>query len=147
MLNSCSKTHNEANDDKISLPKTNYVAIVIKINGIIKNIGGGFDTQASFEQYINDVANNNWAKDTKSGWGLFKLEGNTLYYERWYPKHFGGINKVFSHECEIINDTTFILKKQYRLVNGAQTEVTFLNQTYHFVAFANKPSSDNNFIR
>jgi len=38
-------------------------------NGIIKNIGGGFDTQASFEQYINDVANNNWAKDTKSGWG------------------------------------------------------------------------------
>jgi hypothetical protein len=166
MVNSCSRTHDEAKDDKLSVVKTNYVGSDLKIdgyyysinkfgdyggaqffyeNGISHNIGGSANSLILLEEYINQVSNNNGAK-YKSGWGLFKITGNSLYYEQWDPKPFGGIHKVFSHECEIINDNTYIIKKQYRLVNGEQTEVTFPNQTYKFVAFANKPSSVNDFI-
>jgi hypothetical protein len=114
-------------------------------NGIQLNVGGRRENIALFNDNLLNISSDSF-KNSKSRWGLFKIEGNSLYYERWYPKSFGSVFKVFSHECEILNDTTYIVKKQYRLVDGQQTEVTYPNHTYHFVEFANKPSSENNFI-
>ena len=166
MLGSCAKKHDESKDDKLLFFKTNLIGNELRIDGyyyvinkfgdyggaqffyedgISHNIGGSFNSLTLLEEYINDVSNNNGAK-YKSGWGLFKIKGNSLYFEQWDSKPFGGIYKVFSQECEILNSTAFIVKKKYRLVNGQQTEVTFPNHTYHFVQFQNKPSSDNNFI-
>ena len=167
MLSSCTKKHDESKDDKLILAKIPYSGTELKINGVyytystieptkkagptffynngfFLTFGCGNDTELI--QCINEVSNNNWAQNSKSGWGLFEIEGTSLYYERWYPKSFGSIYKVFSHECEILNDTTYLVKKKYRLVNGQQTEVSFPNHTYHFVQFQNKPNSDNNFI-
>jgi len=169
MLNACSKTHNEANDDKISLAKTNYVGSGLKINGyyytlyhfdksfingatffydngIVLGIGGRSENTTKFEKDFISNHNPEYLLKTKSSWGLFTINNTNLYIEKWSPKSFGSVHKVFSHECEILNDSTYVLKKQYRMVNGQQTEVSYPNQTYHFVAFANKPSSDNNFI-
>lgn len=165
MINSCSRTHDEANDDKLLLSKTNYSGSELRTdgyyymiyefepnrrtsptffynNGVYLTFGCNNDNE--LEVCINETISKGW--NFKEGWGLFKIESNKLYYERWYPKSFGSVFKVFSHECEIINNTTYIVKKKYRIVNGEQTEVTFPNYTYKFVEFANKPSSDNNFI-
>ena len=165
MINSCSRTHDESNDDKLSFTKTAYSSNELKTdgyfyttnnfdpnkpsnptffygNGVILSFGCNYDNELTV--CINEIVNKGW--NFKTGWGLFKINGNSLVYEMWQAKSFGSFYKVFTYECEIINNETYIVKKRYRNVNGEQSEVSFPNLTYKFVEFANKPSSVNNFI-
>ena len=158
----------DSNDDNLTFNKTSYTGTELKTNGFFYEIGkfgdfssatffydngimndieGSSSSLNAFEVYINEVSDNNWSINNKTGWGIFKIESNVLYYQRWYPKPYCGLFKVFTHECEIVNDSTYILKKQYRIANGQLTELTFPNVTYKLVKFQNKPSPINPYIQ
>lgn len=73
--------------------------------------------------------------------GVFQIYTESIEFETWEA---GRDITTFSHFGEILNDTTFLLKKR---INNAQNKTFFENLTYRFKQFSPKPDSANNFIK
>ncbi|MBW7845753.1 MAG: hypothetical protein H3C45_08955, partial [Bacteroidia bacterium] len=84
-------------------------------------------------------------KKYKSNWGVFKIEGNFIQFERWYPSD--PPLKAYVRAGTIINDTTFLITESYRMQDGKKTEVKTRNETYYFKQFSPKPDSTNTFVQ
>ena len=109
------------------------------------NLGGSKNDFADASNYIASFTNNNDFRSSKIWWGLFKIEGDNILYEKWYTSG-GNAFKAYVRTGKIINDSTFNVTKSYRVVNGAETNVFSINETYYYRKFSPKPSSNNNFI-
>ena len=163
LFSSCYKSIFGGKDDILSLPKQPYTGNELRTdgyyymtfkdgifvrflyrNGIMLDSGGLKKTDIPYyeERIINGEFYDH-VKNVKFGWGVFVIQGNNIKYERWYPS--APPYKVYVREGAIINDTTFIITKLYRMVNGEITEESDLNEIYHFKAFSPKPDSTNNF--
>lgn len=77
-------------------------------------------------------------------WGAFNIEDDNIAFEKWYPSE--APYKAHISEGKIINDSTFLITKRYRLVDGIQTKVKVIDDEYHFRQFKQKPDSTNNFM-
>jgi hypothetical protein len=84
-------------------------------------------------------------KDRKYVWGVFKINNDSIIYERWLPTEIR--YKSYTYKGVIINDTTFNITERFRLVNGLKDEFELRDETYHFRQFSPKPDSANNFIK
>lgn len=152
-------------DDQLSLIKTNYSGNELKINGyyytlfegkfqsisffyengIYLDAGGNANSSADADNYITtQFLNTTDRRGSKICWGLFKIEGDNITYEKWYPS--GIAYKAFVRTGKIINDSTFNVTKSFRVVNGSETNVSSINETYYYRKFSPKPDSVNNFI-
>jgi hypothetical protein len=80
---------------------------------------------------------------TRSAWGLYRIDGEGISYEKWY--YSGGPPDItYIRKGKILNDSTFIITSSER-PNG--DERTQLNELYHFKKFHPKPDSTNDFIK
>ncbi len=87
----------------------------------------------------------NFSKGLKDSWGVFKIDGNKILFERWYPSQ--PPLKAFVGSGIILNDTTFRITEYYRMQGGQKTNVESSSEIYHFKAFSPKPDSTNNFVK
>ncbi len=78
-------------------------------------------------------------------WGIFNNNEDKITFELWYLSE--APYKPYISEGKIINDTTFLITKRYRMVDGVQTNIKELNDEYHFRQFYPKPDSTNNFVK
>lgn len=80
-------------------------------------------------------------KSMKFLWGRYLIEDNLIKFEKW-----GASDKVYLtyiREGQIINDSTFVIKKLYSS-NGKG--LTKLNETYRFRKMETKPDSLNRWV-
>ena len=153
-------------DDELSIQQTPYTGNQLRIdgyfydeyaensyrsalflyeNGIVLD-GGGFPV-TKLEQIERDFTTEAWIAEIrahKEGWGVFLIEGSTIKFERWYPSE--PPLKAYVREGEVLNDTTFVIARSYRVVGGQQMEVRERDETYHFKEFSPKPDSTNGFV-
>ena len=121
-------------------------ALFLYENGIVLD-GGGFpvDELNEQEEYFKSEKWVSSARKSKYGWGVFLIEGSTIKFERWYPSS-GPPLESYVREGEVLNDTTFVIARSYRVVEGQETEVRQRDETYHFKEFSPKPDSTNGFV-
>ena len=152
-------------DDELSLPKQEYTGKELKIDGYyyikFNNIfevfflyKDGIITYAGTipiedlserEKRFQNGEFYNHIKNIKFFWGVFNIKNNQILYERWCPSE--PPYRTYVREGNIINDTTFVITKLFRMVNGKKTEESELNEVYHFKQFSPKPDSTNKFIK
>jgi len=162
-INSCKKDNKK--DDILSIQRVPYTGKELRIdgyyyktwedyiypmffyqNGIILN-GGGFPKNELVDreiEYKNGVFYIH-VKEIKYSWGVFKIEGNKIFFERWYPSE--PPYKAFVNAGDILNDTTFNITESYRMQNGEKSKVQTENTIYHFKQLTPKPDSTNSFIK
>ena len=110
-------------------------------NGIVRYGGGGY---TSFEEVEERILNHQLVNEnSRTTWGVFQVNNNTIKFERWYPSS-GGVAPVYVREGTILNDTTFHITSSYRSDGSERREK---NEMYHFHQFSLKPDSTNNFIK
>ena len=162
LFNSCRK------DDRLSIDKTDFTGNQLKTNGYyyqtdnssyfdmylfyrngtIISAGGNYPNIAAVENYINtEFIQSQGYKDSKLTWGLFKIDGNQIEFERWYPGSPGEKLKAYVRAGHILNDTTFIITESYRLKRGKKKDYETENETYHFNSFGPKPDSTNTYVK
>lgn len=113
-------------------------------NGSLLYLGGNFYDFSEIDDYIQRAfLNRNNYSNSKLSWGLYNIDGQDIKFERWYPDP---PLKAYVKSGEIINDTTFIITKSYRIVNGKKTDVSQANEIYHFKEFSPKPDSTNSVL-
>jgi hypothetical protein len=79
-------------------------------------------------------------KDNKLYWGVYKVEEDSIFIERWYPfRPFG----AYRQSGVILNDSTYHLTRIIR-VDG--TEESQIDEVFHFKHFSPKPDSTNSFV-
>jgi hypothetical protein len=165
-INSCTKFMCREDDDELSIESMDYTGNQLRIDGyyyIIANDGSVYDSYFFYNTGIimdlSGVATNVEEMDNrltnliknkeydypKFTFGVFLIKDNSITIERWYPSECP--YKAFVKSGQIINDTTFVINKMYRMQNGKKTEIRELDQTYHFRQFSPKPDSTNNFIK
>lgn len=105
---------------------------------------GASDTLKYIEtEILLDEGFINKLKSEPSCIGVYQVAGNSLTFETWERV---GSRKIitFSHFAEILNDTTFFLRKR---VNNDQNVTREENIIYRFKKFSPKPDSTNTFIK
>jgi len=153
-------------DDELSIDRKEYTGNILRVdgyyydtfnssylslycfyrNGILLAAGGVFSSIQEMDDYINkEFINSQKYKEYKSNWGVFKTEGNSIQFERWYPSE--PLLKAYIRAGHILNDTTFVITESYRMKKGKKTEVDSESETYHFRQFSPKPDSTNSFIK
>jgi hypothetical protein len=86
---------------------------------------------------------NQTLRDVKDCWGLYRIDGDSISYEKWYPS--GGPPKItFVRKGVILNDTTFVMRSVSR---SDGTEKDSIEEYYYFKRFYPKPDSTNQFIK
>lgn len=113
-----------------------YSRYALYRNGIIRYLGSPQNVGSI--QFLNG--------NSKTHWGVFQIDGNEIKFEKWYPSS-GGPLKAFIRSGIIVNDTTFHIKKSYRMRNGEKTEIMELDEIYHYLPFSPKPDSTNSFVK
>ena len=152
-------------DDILSISRTPYTGTELRINGYYYSTwedmiyimffyrngihlnGGGFP-KSELVDYETEYKNGtfyNHVKEWKYMWGVFKIEGNKIFFERWYSSE--PPLKAFVCDGNIINDTTFNITESYRMQNGEKTMVSTINEIYYFKQFSPKPDSTNSFVQ
>jgi hypothetical protein len=102
-----------------------------------------YDEEEFDERYFTDEKLLQKLKQNRVSWGLYKISGDSISYEKWY--HSGGPPKVtYIRRGSILNDTTFIITGFERSHGGGSGS---LNEVYHFHKFHPKPDSTNEFIK
>ena len=94
-----------------------------------------------------DFRNGNYYDSVKNShhfWGPYKIEGSSLYYERWNPQEFYPIH---AFKADITNNRQFELVETYNVVRKKQKLKTKPNNIYRFKAFLPKPDSSNSFVK
>lgn len=152
-------------DENLTLKKSSYTGTELRLDGYyyfmngqnlfetyffyrngISIHGGGngsntpplqfIESQFVSESYLNSL------KNCKTCWGIFRISGDNIWEEAWYPSSGGGL-PVYIRYGKILNDTTFIITRSIHSKTGEENE---LNETYHFKQFSPKPDSTNKFI-
>lgn len=120
---------------------TLYDIFIFYKNGILMRPG---NTEIKkMEDYVTSITNSNQI-NTKFVWGIFNIDNKSIKLEHWKAAQCG--YPTILRTGEILNDTTFILKKMEIRDNKGITE-TNINEEFHFKQFDTKPDSTNNFIK
>jgi hypothetical protein len=81
-------------------------------------------------------------KGNKDRWGVYRIEGNNIFMEKWYPSDRP--LDAFLKTGTILNDSTFVFDTSSE-PDGSKKET--INETYRFKKFSPKPDSTNLFIK
>lgn len=149
-------------DDELSIKREDYNGHALRLDGyyytgdslksilfLYKNgviLSAGSVQNKEWDKYERRFLDDDFRKkvsNMKFGWGLFKINDDKLIYERWYPSQKPYHTAI--KECEILNDTTFIVLKSI----SADGETIFRrnnNAVYHFKKFKHKLDSVTKFI-
>lgn len=148
---SCKKYIN----DKFTLTKTEYNGNQLRIDGyyysnvydnyynlifFYKN-GVILKKETRFEYIESEIK---VGSNVKTDWGLFKINNNTIKIEYYIKKMIEGL-PAYIKSGEIIDDTTLVLKKEYR--SNDSSNFTEINEIYHFQKLDSKPDSTNSFVK
>jgi hypothetical protein len=90
-------------------------------------------------QILLNVALIDKLKNAPSHIGVFRIMYPDIVIEAWEYR-----NTTFSHYGEIVNDTTFIVRKQ---INNRTNDVYTQKLIYKFKQFSPKPDSANRYVR
>lgn len=158
-MSSTCKRNNPDSDDKFSLTKRTYIGNELRTDGFYCHIGQNMNGHlySYYFFYKNGIirygggsndslfyANVGWVSASyKNNWGIFNINGNQIKFEKWEPSS-GGPFPAYLRTGEILNDTTF---KITQLQRSDGTNVSTVNDVYHFKKFSPKPDSTNNFIQ
>lgn len=155
-----------AQDDNLSLSKTQYLGNQLRIDGFYYSLFEGklnriyilhpdgiltyFGVSDNVsllnaESYINGNEIKDLIQNNKYCWGLFIINGNEIKTCAWHPSN-NSSKIAWNEDGKIINDSTFQINELYRLVNNQKTEQSNENEIYYFKKTTNKPSSNNKFI-
>lgn len=110
-------------------------------NGVVLECGN--PTQEELKTREEEFKNgkfNKYVSRSASSWGIFKIDSSTIQIELLYYSPF----RAYINYGEIINDTTFVLKKRKSSYSSEEIEIL---GTCHFKKFYPKPDSTNNFIK
>ena len=154
-------------DDELSIQRTDYLGDELRIDGYYYLIygDGNYMSETFFyrngmllkgnaglvnniEEHENNYSNGSFydvVKDSKSVWGVFKVTGNKIFFEKWYPTE--GPLPAYVRSGVILNDTTFHITEVYRMQNGEKTDLSTTDEIYHFKQFSPKPDSTNVFVK
>jgi hypothetical protein len=77
------------------------------------------------------------------GWGIIKVDNNTIYHEQWEPPS-GGTYHTFIKRGVILNSTTFVFTEK-RTSSGKF--LFTMNDTFRLMPSQFKPDSTNRFIK
>jgi hypothetical protein len=102
-----------------------------------------YEEAASNELQID--LENNLLRRSKSSWGLFRIEGNSIEVEQWRSE-INGCETTLFHFGEILNDSTFSI---YRIESRTDGEVRLAsepNRIYRFRYLEEKPDSTSSFF-
>jgi len=159
---SCDRERDESLDDKLSLEKIDYNGNELRIdgyficlhgfapyflyrNGIIMGGTGEKNNDISImEEWFRNGSYATHAQKYKYDWGIFQISGNQIKYEKWAPVQ--GPLLAATYEGVILNDTTFVINKSYRVQDAGKKAPSELHWEYHFKQFSPKPDSTNRFI-
>ena len=161
-FSSCSKWHD---DEKLTLPKQPYLGNELRTDGyyyytmdseyfrsitffyrngvVFQPIGDAHSLQEVDEYVINKLVGENSYHDVQWSWELFNIENDRILINYWVPPK---PHQCYIEEGTILNDTTFVLQRYYRMENGEVTDEGNINETFHFRQFSPKPDSTNMFI-
>lgn len=165
LLNSCSKLFGKK-DDELSIVRKNYDGNQLRIDGYYYRVGYNGEINDGYFLYrngvlistggithsldemdnmmVNHYIDDKQYRKRKIDWGVFVVKSDSIVFERWYPH---GPNMAYVRSGKVLNDTTFHIKKSFRLVNGVETEIRERDEMYYFRVFSPKPDSTNNFIK
>jgi hypothetical protein len=119
------------------------IPYILYRNGIILgDVGAPIGKISEMEEWFRNGFYVNNSK--KYYWGVFQINGYKIKYEKWVP-----INEPFpavTYEGVILNDTTFVINKYYRMKDIDKKAPTEVNRVYHFKQFNPRPDSTNRFI-
>ena len=118
-----------------------YETVVFYKNGTI--MLPGTSEIEKLDDYIIMISKSNQS-DTKFVWGLFDIDSNNISLNHWVAAQCG--YPAVLRTGEIINDTTFVLKKMKRWNSQGTTEQDIIEE-FHFRQLSIKPDSINNFIK
>ena len=94
------------------------------------------------DTYLESIPND-LLSTTKYYWGVYDISNNEISINHWEVANCG--LPTLLHEGNILNDTTFILKKTTLKQNSETTE-TQIEKIYHFKHSSTKPDSTRIFI-
>jgi hypothetical protein len=145
-------------DDVLTLHREDYLGSALRFDGIFytekeNSKGPYFHRYALYRNgIIRDLGGSTTKDDpnflhgnTKIEWGVFQINGANIKFERWYPGS-GGPFKAYIRSGEILNDSTFLILEIYRMKDGKKTEISEINEIYHFIEFSPKPDSTNAYV-
>ena len=116
----------------------NYILYVLYRNGIILFPGGSDNPEETIDGFVEE-----FNSDSQTFWGLFQIKDNTIKIEYYMPKMYEGL-PAYIKAGEILNDTTFVFREQYRSKDNSEYQE--INETYHFKQYSPKPDSTNSFF-
>ena len=164
----CNRERNESLDDKLTLERIAYNGNELRIGGYYYNnyysgeklsltpyflykngiILGGVSFRANEITEMEEKFRNGYYEtlvtDIKYLWGVFQIDGNKIKYEKWVASE--GPFSAFIYEGMILNDTTFVINKAYRMADINKKAPQEVYREYHFKQFTPKPDSTNRFI-
>ena len=118
-----------------------YETLILYKNGILSLPGTvEFDELNSYIESLSQTDQSN----TKFVWGLFVIEDSNISINHWVAAQCGYPSVL--RVGEILNDTTFILKKLTRLDSQGIKE-SDIEETFHFRQLSTKLDSINNYIK
>ena len=166
---SCEREKDESLDDKLSLERVDYNGNELRIDGyfcrynyvnkepephgvtpyilyrngiILGDVGVTADRISEMEE---NFKNGFYASNSKKYyWGVFQINGDKIKYEKWVagdPPMW-----AFTYEGVILNNTTFVINKYYRMADMNKKAPKEVYWEYHFKQFNPKPDSTNRFI-
>lgn len=159
-FSSCSKWHD---DEKLTLPKQPYLGNELRTDGYYYQTGekaiivaflykdgtmilaGSIPAQEiqQREEMFKSGEFYEHIKNNKTCWCVYRIEDRNIKTNYWVsPRPF----RCYFQEGAILNDTTFVIQRYYKMENGEKIEETETNRTYHFRQFSPKPDSTNMFI-
>lgn len=113
--------------------------IILYNNGV--SLGPGSSTRSDLDQLLSSSL----LYESRDNWGIFKIEGDSITQEQWFPG-MGG-NPVLSRSGRVLSDTTFIFTRSKLIDTGGQIDVDEeIEQLFTFRQYSPKPDSTNNFI-
>ncbi len=95
------------------------------------------------ENEYKDGTYGDYTKGNKTDWGVFQIKEDSIVIERWGATS-GYSLKTAMYYGEILNDTTFLMKKYKSNYGGG---IQSIQDTFYFRSFSPKPDSTNNYIK
>ncbi len=157
VLTSCSKL-GLCHDAELGFSRQSNISNKIRLDGYFYEDSNGTGYSKVYLLYqngvsynglsstrIKDIENNSFAptvnKDVKSGWGVYRIEGNHIEFQNWVFSV--GCKPVITRKGTILNDTTIKLTSWQ---NSNSDESNNINTILLFHKYSPKPDSTNNFI-
>jgi hypothetical protein len=110
--------------------------------GGVSEVSSAGDSFGFVEEQLTLEANLNLLRRSRTGWGVFEIDGNNIKVVHWFCSE--GRCRAFVREGVILNDTTFKITKTYRCDGSGERSV---EQLFNFRSFSPKPDSTNVFIK